>query len=106
MTTTTTTTQATLSFKNYAPRDPILRARIVRSELVRIPSKDQDVVLAEAKRNARALPAEDAPVLVAPKRANWDLKRDLDKRLKKLARKTQKAIFELAQELGGDEEEE
>eukprot|EP00842_Homolaphlyctis_polyrhiza_P004986 jgi/Hompol1/5489/HPOL_001989-RA len=32
---------------------------------------------------------------LAPKKPNWDLKRDLDKKMEKLARKTQAAITDL-----------
>jgi tetrahydromethanopterin S-methyltransferase subunit G len=35
------------------------------------------------------------PVSIAPKKANWDLKRDVEKRLTKLERQTQNAIREL-----------
>jgi hypothetical protein len=35
------------------------------------------------------------PVSIAPKKANWDLKRDVEKRLSKLERQTQNAIREL-----------
>jgi coiled-coil domain-containing protein 12 len=31
---------------------------------------------------------------LAPKKANWDLRRDVEKRLEKLERRTQKAILE------------
>jgi len=44
-------------------------------------------------------------VLIAPKRANWDLKRDCEKRLKKLDRQTQKAIQALSKGLNGDSEQ-
>jgi coiled-coil domain-containing protein 12 len=37
-------------------------------------------------------------VNVAPKKANWDLKRDIEKRLEKLERRTQRAIVEIMQE--------
>ena len=35
---------------------------------------------------------------VAPKKANWDLKRDVAKKLEKLERRTQRALMELMQE--------
>lgn len=40
-------------------------------------------------------PATLDPVSIAPKKANWDLKRDVEKRLQKLERQTQTAIREL-----------
>jgi coiled-coil domain-containing protein 12 len=43
---------------------------------------------------------DDAEVLlnVAPKKANWDLKRDVAKRLDKLERRTLRALYEMGQE--------
>lgn len=35
---------------------------------------------------------------VAPKKANWDLKRDLEPRLAKLERRTQRALLQMLQE--------
>lgn len=36
---------------------------------------------------------------IAPKRANWDLKRDLEKKLQPLERKTKESIYALVREL-------
>lgn len=35
---------------------------------------------------------------MAPKKANWDLKRDLEPRLAKLERRTQRALLQMLQE--------
>lgn len=35
---------------------------------------------------------------MAPKKANWDLKRDIEKKLDKLERRTQRAILEIMQD--------
>ncbi|KAG6865924.1 hypothetical protein C0991_010425 [Blastosporella zonata] len=44
--------------------------------------------------------AQDLDVFnIAPKRPNWDLKRDMDKKLAKLERKTQEAVHTLIREL-------
>lgn len=41
---------------------------------------------------------------MAPKKPNWDLKRDVEKKLEKLDRKTQRAIYEIIRKrLEGDE---
>ena len=40
------------------------------------------------------MPAQDL-FNIAPKRPNWDLKRELDKKLAKLERKTQESIHTL-----------
>ena len=39
---------------------------------------------------------------VAPKKANWDLKRDVAKQLEKLERRTQKAVVEIVREQHGE----
>ncbi|KAF8609904.1 mRNA splicing factor [Ceratobasidium sp. AG-I] len=61
-----------------------------------------DMIIAEdeAKRH------EELDLLnIAPKRPNWDLKRDLDKKLVKLERQTQQAIHNLIrQRLSGQKE--
>lgn len=42
---------------------------------------------------------------MAPKKPNWDLKRDVEKKLEKLDRKTQRAIYEIIrQRLEGDQD--
>lgn len=42
---------------------------------------------------------------LAPKKPNWDLKRDVEKKLEKLDRKTQRAIYEIIrQRLEGDQD--
>lgn len=38
---------------------------------------------------------QDPFVNIAPKKPNWDLRRDVQKKLDKLERRTQKAILEL-----------
>lgn len=62
-------------------------------------------------RACRALPChasysadtlQELLVNVAPKKANWDLKRDIQPKLDKLERRTQRAIIEIMQEeVGG-----
>ena len=46
----------------------------------------------------RALAQADLLVNVAPKKPNWDLRRDVAKKLEKLERRTQRAIIELLQQ--------
>lgn len=38
---------------------------------------------------------EQSVLTLAPKKPNWDLKRDVEKKLEKLEKKTQHAIYEL-----------
>jgi coiled-coil domain-containing protein 12 len=92
-----------ISFHSYVPRDARLRALVRR--LGSVPSREVETLLNESKRQARVLSGDDKAVLVTAKRANWDLKRDVDKRLKKLTKRTQVAISYLAEELQPQEDE-
>lgn len=83
-----------LKFRNYRPNadelgDLALPAKTAPSLTV---VKDIDNILEEEiKRKPEVLN-------VAPQKPNADLKRDVDKKLRKLARRTQKAIRELIRE--------
>ena len=41
---------------------------------------------------------DDEELNIAPKKANWDLKRDVEKKLEKLNRRTQRAIVDIIRE--------
>ena len=78
-----------LRFRNYAPRDAALAQHAA-------PPPPLPSALAPTAPGADpALPSPGAPVLLVPKRANWDLKRDLAPKLEALERMTQRAIAEL-----------
>ena len=80
-----------LRFRNYAPRDAALAQHAA-------PPPPLPTALAPTAPGADpALPSPGAPVLLVPKRANWDLKRDLAPKLEALERMTQRAIAELVQ---------
>jgi coiled-coil domain-containing protein 12 len=51
--------------------------------------------LQAAKGEEEPSQEEDAVVGVAPKKANWDLRRDVEQKLAKLERRTQRAMVEL-----------
>ncbi|KIP06031.1 hypothetical protein PHLGIDRAFT_46883, partial [Phlebiopsis gigantea 11061_1 CR5-6] len=51
----------------------------------------EEIIKEDAERRAQELDLHN----IAPRRPNWDLKRDLDKKLAKLERKTQEAIHTL-----------
>jgi hypothetical protein len=46
----------------------------------------------------RASSASSQPSLLKPKKANWDLKRDVEKKLAKLEKRTQRAMVDIARE--------
>lgn len=47
---------------------------------------------------ARQETQDEEELNIAPKKANWDLKRDVEKKLDKLNRRTQRAIVEIIRE--------
>lgn len=47
---------------------------------------------------ARQETQDEEELNIAPKKANWDLKRDVEKKLEKLSRRTQRAIVEIIRE--------
>ena len=57
--------------------------------------------LAEAQNDIAkgpTAPEEESAKEMAPKKLNWDLKRDIESKLAKLERRTQRAIVELLKE--------
>lgn len=62
------------------------------------PKEDLKVVSTE---NDQTDKDDDEDVLLAPKRANWDIERDLAPMLKKLERRTQRAIVEILRTSSG-----
>ena len=84
-------------FRTYIPLHESLREFVTKLES--IPKLEAEANFEQAKKRARILSSDDKPFLVPSKRANWDLKRDLEKRMKKLHRRTQNAISALSEEL-------
>eukprot|EP01116_Phalansterium_solitarium_P021817 TRINITY_DN6952_c0_g1_i1.p1 TRINITY_DN6952_c0_g1~~TRINITY_DN6952_c0_g1_i1.p1 ORF type:complete len:155 (+),score=36.91 TRINITY_DN6952_c0_g1_i1:80-544(+) len=81
-------------FRNYTPRDESLKAHVMEKPRVYSISKE----IAE-KLEMIAEEDPDLTVLtIAPKKANWDLKRDLEPKLRKLETRTQRAIIEMLRE--------
>ncbi|TFJ85135.1 hypothetical protein NSK_003558 [Nannochloropsis salina CCMP1776] len=66
---------------------------------------EEDAIQRELKRH-EAEYGSGGQLNVAPRKANWDLKRDVAKKLAKLNRLTQKAIIEILQEKLAQEAEE
>ncbi|KAJ7564751.1 hypothetical protein O6H91_02G031700 [Diphasiastrum complanatum] len=81
-----------LRFRNYMPRNEELQKN--RKEAPKLPKFDDPI----AKDPSDITRTEDPIVSIAPKKANWDLRRDVAKKLEKLERRTQRAIIELMQE--------
>jgi coiled-coil domain-containing protein 12 len=88
-----------LKFRNYVPRDNLLRE--LRIEPAPLPSMvgeiNRKLIMMEGRRG------EDLLAL-APKKPNWDLKRDIERKLDALEKRTQRAIvLLLKQKLEGGE---
>ena len=88
-----------LRFRSYFPKDPKLR------ELVVVPEGDIINTVKESFNELAMLEDDEVcedqsePILthqsllsLAPQKVNWDLKRDIESRNKKLDRATQKAV--------------
>lgn len=82
-----------LKFRNYAVQDTkrIDYEKVAPAQ----PPKFEEPV---ADIRPEELPQEELLVNIAPKKANWDLKRDVQAKLDKLERRTMRTIMEMMQE--------
>lgn len=88
-----------LQFRSYTPKDEDLR----KHSNIATPDDIGETVESETKNLtkealAKAAEAEKEEVDLLdlqPKKPNWDLKRDVEKKLEKLDRRTQRAVLEL-----------
>ncbi|KAL0385231.1 UNVERIFIED_CONTAM: Coiled-coil domain-containing protein 12 [Sesamum radiatum] len=89
-----------MKFRNYLPHDKQLQEGKLAPPVL---PKFEDPVLAAPPPEEKK---EDPFLNIAPKKPNWDLRRDVQKRLDKLERRTQKAMLILMNERkqGGDQE--
>jgi coiled-coil domain-containing protein 12 len=97
-----------VQFRNYTPADTGLeepvskRPRPSDDDTRGGTKKEEKSVLEQALEKARAevpvTKAEDSIAAVAPKKINWDLKRNIQPKLDKLEKRTQKAIVALLKE--------
>ncbi|MCO5572662.1 hypothetical protein L7F22_026420 [Adiantum nelumboides] len=78
-------------FRNYVPRDKQFHENKVTPPT--IPKFDDPVAAAPVAHGT-----EDLFSSIAPKKANWDLRRNVAKKLEKLERRTQRTLIELLQE--------
>lgn len=93
-------TEPVLRFRNHQPTSDALQGLNV--ERPTVPTVEEQVGTAEAVHND----ATQEPLLnLAPKRPNWDLKRDLEPQMKKLRSMTDRAIVRLIRERVSAEEQ-
>ncbi|KAJ7156983.1 cwf18 pre-mRNA splicing factor-domain-containing protein [Mycena crocata] len=91
-------TEPIIKSRNFDPESRTLKKRAIISEDVDMDTVERDVaglaenIIAEdEERRAQELDVFN----IAPKRPNWDLKREMDKKLAKLQRRTQESIHTL-----------
>ncbi|XP_076932240.1 uncharacterized protein LOC143597702 [Bidens hawaiensis] len=101
--------EVNVKFRNYLPHDKELQeGKLAPPKL----PKFEDPVATEPPVEEKK---EDPFLNIAPKKPNWDLRRDVQKKLDKLEKRTQKAIYQLmeqqekekklAEEGGGQDED-
>nr|CAB3469129.1 unnamed protein product [Digitaria exilis]CAB3471540.1 unnamed protein product [Digitaria exilis] len=81
-----------MKFRNYLPHDEQLRGGKLAP--VSLPKFEDPISAETAEPNQVENPFGN----IAPKNPNWDLKRDVQKRIDKLEKRTQKALAEIALE--------
>ncbi|XP_038078219.1 coiled-coil domain-containing protein 12-like [Patiria miniata] len=83
-------------FKNYNPGDDALKEQLLpKAQLPSVEEHIKDQL--EAAKPAPVVEEVDL-VNLAPRKPDWDLKRDIAPKLEKLERRTQRAIAELIRE--------
>jgi coiled-coil domain-containing protein 12 len=110
-----TTTTPTVTFRNYTPvhgslneknaQDEEPSSKRARQEEPAVSALEQALAKAKAEAAVSATGSSTSTLqhtknlgVVAPKKANWDLKRDIKPKLDKLEKRTQKAIVQLLKE--------
>ncbi|XP_050377606.1 uncharacterized protein LOC126794856 isoform X2 [Argentina anserina] len=81
-----------MKFRNYVPHDKKLQEGKLEPPK---PSKFEDPVAAVPPPSNKT---EDPFLNIAPKKPNWELRRDVQKKLDKLERRTQKAMCKLMEQ--------
>ncbi|KAJ3367949.1 hypothetical protein HDU91_000959 [Kappamyces sp. JEL0680] len=92
-----------LRFRSYEPETTTLKEYVADAPAIGVEAnKKGDTVESRVEKivqQVKELESEKGPDLdlsnLAPKKPNWDLKRDLEKKLAKLDRQTQKSIADL-----------
>lgn len=83
---------AALKFRNYVPQDPEMRQWCLPRPSVEELEKQIDK---EGREAIASAVNEDVASQIIPRRPNWDLKREIEKKLTILTRKTDRALVEL-----------
>ncbi|KAA1469344.1 mRNA splicing factor [Dentipellis sp. KUC8613] len=82
--------------RNFDPATRTIRKRDAEDEIEDTVEKDVEGLAAQIIAEDEERRAQDLDLFnIAPKRPNWDLKREMEKKLAKLDRQTQQAIHTL-----------
>lgn len=81
-----------MKFRNYLPHDKQLQEGKLAAPV--LPKFEDPVAILPVPEEEK----EDPFVNIAPKKPNWDLRRDVQKKLDKLEKRTQKAMFQLVEQ--------
>ena len=90
-----------MTFRNYVPRDDALARGKLPAATAPATSAigGNEETGTGAKRLALESNVGDVdPSMLAPRRVNWDLKRDVEPKLQKLERRTRRALVDIARE--------
>eukprot|EP00933_Yihiella_yeosuensis_P052133 TRINITY_DN50142_c0_g1_i1.p1 TRINITY_DN50142_c0_g1~~TRINITY_DN50142_c0_g1_i1.p1 ORF type:complete len:161 (+),score=60.15 TRINITY_DN50142_c0_g1_i1:78-560(+) len=81
-----------VQFRNYIPRTAELKDLC----LPRITSADiEDTIDREIEEAIAAAEDQEAVLAIAPRKPNWDLKRDVERKMQTLAARTDRAVVQL-----------
>lgn len=84
-------------FRNYNPKDESLKSGVLpKPKLIEIEDEIKEKL--ESGKPTPLIEKEIDLTTLAPQKIDWDLKRDTEKRLKILEKRTQRAIVELIKE--------
>ncbi|GLU12766.1 hypothetical protein SLE2022_294250 [Rubroshorea leprosula] len=86
------TDNPSMKFRNYVPQDKQLQEGKVAPPV--LPKFEDPITEAPPPSEKK----EDPFLNIAPKKPNWDLRRDVQKKLDKLERRTQKAMYKLMEQ--------
>ncbi|MEW5299566.1 MAG: hypothetical protein WDW38_004394 [Sanguina aurantia] len=87
------TEKPVLKFRNYNVHD---KKKIAHEQIA--PAQAPKFKEPEPASRPEEAAQQDVLINVAPKKANWDLKRDIEPLISKLERRTQRALIEILQE--------
>merc|ERR1712138_210434 len=83
-------------FRNYTPHADELKEFV--KEPPPIPDLEKELVELCLEQVKVDEAQREGQLFVRPRKANWDLKRDVEKKLEKLEKRTQRAILDLIQQ--------